>query len=133
MISVLRISIIMMRQVLVLLFLLIIGFALGTNKNNYVIAKSNLAPMVQKHVQNFTSLSEQLLATHTLLKQENKEMKWTLSDRKERKTGKHHVKNKNIISTEEVYDNLKAAENVTVAKKKGSKKRKLSTSGEAET
>jgi hypothetical protein len=90
--------------------------------------------MVQKHVQNLTSLSEQLLATHTLLKQENDKMKRTLSGRKERKTGKCHVvKYKNIISTEEVYDDIKAAENATVAKKKGSKKRKLSTSGEAET
>jgi hypothetical protein len=107
----------------------------STNINlNQIIAKSNLPSEVQKHIQKLTSLSEQLFATQTLLKRENHEMKRVLSNRKERKTGKRNaIKDKNIISTEEVHDDVMVCESATVETKKRGRKRKLSTSDRAET
>jgi hypothetical protein len=61
-------------------------------------------------------------------------MKRVLSNRKERKTGKRNaIKNKNIISTEEVHDDIQVCETMTEETKKKGRKRKLPTSDRAET
>ena len=93
------------------------------------IVNSDLSPNAQKHLINVSSLCEQLLASQTLLQRENEELKRVVSGRKERRTGKRlALKDEPIISSEAMFEKIRAAENETKEKKKRGRKRTHSQS-----
>jgi hypothetical protein len=93
------------------------------------IVNSNLSPNAQKHLINVSSLCKQLLASQTLLQRENEELKRVISGRKERRTGKQlALKDEPIISSEAMFEKIRAAENETKEKKKRGRKRRHSAS-----
>jgi hypothetical protein len=81
-----------------------------------------LTTPVRKHGEKLSKISEYLMADNVLLRQEMAELKGLVGKRTERASGKRVVlKGKFIVSTEEVYEGLRQAEEKT--KKKTMKRR----------
>ena len=83
------------------------------------ISRKNIETPIKIQVQRLANMTERLQADVTILKEEIKEVKDVHAKRKERQSGKRFIlKNRPLISTEEVGKALSALEKVTEAKKK---------------
>ena len=92
-----------------------------------IIANSTLNSPIRKSICRSIGYGEHYQASNTILQRENKELRALMSARKERQSGKRLIlKGKFIVSTEEVYQKLLAAQIATEEKqaKKGKGKRK---------
>jgi len=89
-------------------------------------AISDLGTDYKTHMRRLSGISERLQTEVVILKKQLKEVKEVHAKRKERASGKRFIlKDKSIISTEEVYAALKEAENKMGAKKPKKEKRKI--------
>jgi hypothetical protein len=103
------------------------------HKNNTllkeIVVDSMLESPIRKSICRSIGYGEHYQAANTILQRENKELRDLLSARKERQSGKRLIlKGKFIVSTEEVYQKLLAAQIATQEKqaKKGKRKGKSS-------
>lgn len=101
---------------------------------NEALRDTTLTTPVRRHGQKLSGIAEHLHADNSVLRQENAELKSVISTRKERLSGKRIVlKGKFIVTTEEIYKGLAAAERKTrkTRVKKG-KRRARSVSEESD-
>jgi len=93
-----------------------------------IIEKSNLDSPIRDSLRRGLGFGERFLATISILKTDNRELREHISNKKERESGKRVIlKGKFIVSTEEVYEKIAEAEAKTKAKqdKKKGKKDKI--------
>ena len=114
--------------------------AILRSTNQAFLATSTITDLdtdYKRHMRRLSGISERLQTEVTMLQKELKEVKEVNAKRKERASGKRIIlKDKSILSTEEVHQALKEAEEITHAKKlkkgkgmkkKGQKRKVLST------
>jgi len=79
---------------------------------------------IKKHARRLSSVAEQLHAENSILRHENTELKQLINKRKEKMSGKRLIlKDRVIVSTEEVQQKLMEAEKATKERKKKNRKR----------
>jgi hypothetical protein len=83
------------------------------------IFNTDIATLIKTQVRRLTSMTERLQVDVTILQKEMKEVKEVHGQRKERQSGKHiTLKDRPVVSSEEVAKALEASEKATKAKKK---------------
>jgi DDE superfamily endonuclease len=100
--------------------------AILRSTNQAFLATSTIADLdmdYKRQMRRLSGISERLQTEVTMLQKELKEVKEVNAKRKERASGKRIIlKDKSILSTEEVHQALKEAEEITYAKKLKKKK-----------